>query len=147
VHVLARSPWHRTWTWLVAPQPIRLRPLVTGLAAAAVLAIVLFAWPDRPTVTRGHQSVTARFVYVAPQAVRVAVTGDFARWDPEGIALTRGPGGVWVGEIELQPGVHHYVFVVDGTRWEPDPSAPSRVADGFGSENSVLVVSEPERSS
>ncbi len=47
---------------------------------------------------------------------------------------------MWVGEIAVPPGLHHYVFVIDGTDWRPDPNAASQVEDGFGQQNSVLLV-------
>jgi hypothetical protein len=54
--------------------------------------------------------------------------------------------GRWVAELRLLPGVHHYVFVVDGTEWRRDPNAASQVDDGFGQVNSVLLVAEPRSS-
>jgi hypothetical protein len=45
-----------------------------------------------------------------------------------------------VAEIALPPGLHHYVFVIDGAEWRPDPNAASQVDDGFGQRNSVLLV-------
>ena len=68
------------------------------------------------------------------------VQGEFAGWDPNGIPMRRDADGNWVAEIDLPPGLHHYVFVVDGTRWAPDPNAASQVDDGYGLQNSVLLV-------
>jgi len=41
--------------------------------------------------------------------------------------------------LSLPPGQHQYAFVVDGTRWVPDPTAPA-IDDGFGRRNSVLTL-------
>ncbi len=90
---------------------------------------------------------TTRFVFVAPGASQVAVTGDFVNWDPDGIPLASpSRDGVWVAELRLSPGLYHYVFVLDGTEWRPDPNATSQVDDGFGRQNSLLLVPSPQRS-
>jgi hypothetical protein len=124
----------RVWSWLAAP---RLSPLAAGVALAAVVAAL---WLARP-VERASATVPVRLVFLAPEASTVAVTGDFARWDTRGVAL-QGPqeGGVWTVELQLPPGLHHYVFIVNGTDWRPDPNAASQVDDGFGQQNSVLLV-------
>jgi len=94
-----------------------------------------------PVAPAASLTVPVRLVFVAPQATSVAVTGDFASWDPDGIPLTKPQGdGVWSVELELPPGLHHYVFIVNGTEWRPDPNAASQVDDGFGQKNSVLLV-------
>ena len=136
------SSWRRTWEWIAAPRTVRLSPL-TGLLAAAVIAgLILLPRFSRSPGGTGEASarVVARFVYVAPRASTVAVTGEFARWDPSGVAMRRVDGGVWVAEIQLPPGLHHYVFVVDGNKWVVDPNANSQVDDGFGQQNSVLLI-------
>lgn len=137
------SPWTRAWRWLAAP---RLSPLTAGIAVAAVAALLLWLRPSSQPVTTPADShtVPVRLVFLAPQATSVAVTGDFARWDPKGIPLGRpGPAGMWSVDLQLPPGLHHYVFIVDGTEWRPDPNAASQVDDGFGQKNSVLLVPSP----
>lgn len=47
--------------------------------------------------------------------------------------------GLWRGVFTLPEGTHSYKFVADGA-WLADPSNPLREPDGFGGENSVLVV-------
>jgi len=145
VRTLRRSPWRRALAWATAPT-IRLSPATGALALAAAAAVVLIARPapepsePAPAVATAGTAMT-RFVFVAPSASSVAVTGDFVAWDPDGLPMSDEAGtGVWVAEVELQPGLHHYVFVVDGTEWRPDPNATSQVDDGFGQENSVLIV-------
>ncbi len=144
--------WRRAWDWIATPRTVRFSPLAGAFAAVGLAAILLVAWPPpsppRPAgVAPGAGEmpgrVTARFVYVAPQAATVVVTGEFAQWDPHGIPMRRGEGGTWVAEINLVPGLHHYVFIVDGNRWVVDPNATAQVDDGFGQQNSVLLI--PER--
>ncbi len=147
VRVLATSPWQRGWEWATTPKTVRLSPVTGALGLAAVLAFLVIA---RPFPTRGPEPVppatttagaVTRFVLVAPTAGSVAVTGDFVNWDPDGIPLKDRLGsGIWMTEVELSPGLHHYVFIIDGTEWRPDPNATSQVDDGFGQQNSVLLV-------
>ena len=141
VRARPQSAWARSWDWLAAP---RLSPLA-GLAMAAGIAALLLLRPGVDTGGRaetvGSSSVPVRLILVAPQANSVAVTGDFASWDPNGIPLTKPPGeGVWSVDLQIPPGLHHYVFIVNGTEWRPDPNAASQVDDGFGQQNSVLLV-------
>jgi hypothetical protein len=145
VRAIAASPWRRTWAWIATPRPVTIRPLTGALALAAAAALFLLTRPSPPAELGVAQATAAsgskaRFVFIAPGAQSVAVTGDFLNWNPDGIPMEDRQGtGVWVTEIELPPGVHHYVFIVNGTEMVPDPNA-SRVDDGFGQENSVLLV-------
>jgi hypothetical protein len=143
VRAAAESPWRQAWDWVTAP---RLSPLTGALVAAVLLAAIWL----KPTA--GTRSTTAgapeaalvtaptRFVFLAPNAQHVAVTGDWVHWDPAGIPLSSRGNGVWVADIGVPVGLHHYVFVIDGTEWRPDPNAASQVDDGFGQQNSVLLV-------
>lgn len=148
VRALASSPWHRTLEWVTTPKTVRLSPLTASLALAAALAIIVVTrppGPEVPTASTASARPLTRFILVAPDARSVAVTGDFVSWDPAGVPLEDRQGkGVWVVEMELSPGLHHYVFIVNGTQWRPDPNA-SQVDDGFGQQNSVLLV--PPRTS
>ena len=42
--------------------------------------------------------------------------------------------------MPIQPGVHKYMFVIDGTEWVTDPDAERYAEDGFGNRNAVLAV-------
>ena len=80
-------------------------------------------------------------VFVAPGAASVAVVGDFNGWDPRRNPMVRGAEReAWRARLVLPPGVYQYSFVVDGTVWEKDPQAKNFLADGFGGENSVIVI-------
>ncbi|GBD33569.1 1,4-alpha-glucan branching enzyme GlgB [bacterium HR33] len=145
VRAAAASPWRRSWTWIATPRPVRISPLTGALALAAAMALLLIARPqpsaEPPVAPAAAASGSkARFVFIAPGAKSVAVTGDFVNWSPEGIPMEDRQGtGVWVAEVELPPGVHHYVFIVNGSEMVTDPNA-TRVDDGFGQQNSVLLV-------
>ena len=146
VHRASESPWRRGWVWVLTPRAVRLSPITGALALAAVVALIVLAGSRLRQAPRVTAEVTAastvmtRFVFVAPAASQVAVTGDFVSWNPAGVPLDNpGGAGVWTIEIPLLPGIHHYVFIVDGTEWRPDPNG-SQVDDGFGQKNNVLLV-------
>ncbi len=85
-------------------------------------------------------AVAVRFVFPAPKAKTVAIAGDFNKWRTDGSILKRRDGGIWTIEIPLSPGIHQYMFIVDGEAWVPDPDAREHRDDGFGYRNSVVRV-------
>lgn len=48
--------------------------------------------------------------------------------------------GIWTRYEPLPPGRYQYKFVIDGVTWKEDPNNPQRTGDGFGGNNSLLVV-------
>lgn len=144
--------WRRVVDWCVRPRTIRLSPAAGGLALAASAAIVILVvgvlpMSDTGAVEVAADQVVTRFVFIAPEASAVQVTGDFIDWSPDGLALENERGtGVWTIDVPLEPGVYQYAFVVDGAEWRPDPRAVSHVDDGFGRENSVVIVSRESAS-
>jgi hypothetical protein len=141
--------WRRLLDWAVRPRAVRVSPLTgTALAFAAAAALIFVSSQGSPagiengTVASADATVVTRFVFVAPEARSVHLTGDFISWTPEGIALDDLRGtGIWTVDVSLPPGVHEYTFIIDGTEWRTDPRAVSQVDDGFGRVNSVLIVS------
>jgi hypothetical protein len=151
------SPWRRALAWITRPREIHVRPVTVGALAVAALAAVL-AWPSAPepgpaaepgdsAVLAGERAddgrVYVQFVYVAPDAGTVTVAGDFNEWASAGYSLRDPDGdGVWTGQLPLEPGLHKYMFVVDG-QWVTDPRAERYVDDGFGNRNALISVSYP----
>jgi hypothetical protein len=138
-----RSPW----AWLLAPRAVRVRPVWIPVLAAA--ALVVWLVPRRPAArapeTASRAAATAdtvyvRFELVAPEARSVSVAGSFNGWRVGAMPLTRVADGLWAATVALPLGEHRYEFVIDGTRWVPDPTAHAQVDDGFGGRNSVIVV-------
>jgi hypothetical protein len=137
----------RAWRWLVASHQVSVRPVwVAALAAAAALVVWLVPRSSAPPA-RGERlgasspdTVFVRFELVAPDAHSVAVAGSFTGWRTDALPMVRGADGVWSVTVPLPLGEHRYDFVVDNTRWVPDPTAHSQVDDGFGGRNSVIVV-------
>ncbi len=147
----APQPW---WTSLAgalwAPRQVsfRIRPAY-GLLAAAAVALVVAAsplarrssWPIAPVPATAPQ-VFVQFHLEAPTASDVRLAGSFTNWQPA-YALHQASPGVWTATLPLAPGVHQYVFVVDGQQWVPDPHA-RQVDDGFGGVNSQIALLLPE---
>ena len=145
------SPLRRWTAALVDAREIRirLRP-VYALAAAAALAALLLVSPwqlaigsrSAGTAPDGSEpTVFVQFRLQAESASSVALAGSFTGWQPA-YALHPSADGVWTVVLPITPGVHDYVFVVDGERWVPDPYAPE-VDDGFGGINSRLTLLAP----
>jgi 1,4-alpha-glucan branching enzyme len=78
---------------------------------------------------------------VNPAATQVFVAGSFNNWQPEQTPLIAAGNGRWASALQVAPGRHEYLFVVDG-QWLPDPNAKESVENPFGGRNSVLTVSE-----
>ena len=137
----------RAWRWLLRPQSIRLSPGVLGMAAAAVASVFLLprrdVTPPPGSDASGAQVVYVQFMLEAPGARSVSVGGDFDAWsgsytleDPDG-------DGVWTGRVPVEPGLHSYMFLLDGSEWVTDPQASRYNDDGFGNRNAVLAVAAP----
>jgi hypothetical protein len=149
----------RFWGRLVAPRAFSLSPAGGALLAAGLIGIGViadtFAHNRDGRLTVGQPSVAVaprlpvsdtitdtvvRFVYVAPQAAKVYVAGDFNGWDATKTPLRRDANsGVWTVTLPLTTGRHLYGFIVDGS-WNTDPHAPLAPDDGFGHANSVKLV-------
>ncbi len=94
-----------------------------------------------------------RFYYEAPQAKHVNICGN---WDDNGWCGTKASGrfdhsigamqdddrdGIWECTIPLRPGRYLYKFAVDwGLRWEQDQNNPLGEDDGYGGQNSILIL-------
>ena len=79
------------------------------------------------------------FSFNAPGAMSVLLVGDFTHWQQSPIPLKKKKGGVWQTTVSLEPGSHHYRFLVDG-EWRDDPECTVRLTNPFGTQNSVRVV-------
>jgi hypothetical protein len=140
---------HGKLRWLLEPRAVKVRPvwIPLALAAAALLVWVLSprTAPLRTTVAsvasvHYRDTVYVRFQITAPEAKAVSVAGSFNNWSPASLNLRRDASGSWEATVPLPVGEHRYLFVVDGQRWVPDPTAQAQVDDGFGGTNSVIVV-------
>ena len=82
------------------------------------------------------------FRYRAPEdAISVTVAGAFNDWSTTANPMFDADGdGVYEIELEIAPGRHPYKYVVNGNRWITDETAPEFADDGYGGQNSVLIV-------
>ena len=154
----ARRPWSK----LIEPRVFRLSPALTTLAAAGLVGIGVLVggiknWGVRkdsqPSVDAATQPLVAlhttdtvvKFVFAGHRAAStVALVGDFNGWDTSRTPMARDPrSGTWSVALPLNAGRHVYAFVVDGTTWANDPSAPLAPDDGFGHASSVKNVPGP----
>ena len=144
---LAEAPKETILGWLLRPRTIRLSPLTSlAMAAAAVAVFVLLPNqpPDAPQL--GPVAVTeilVEFSLEAPGATTVAVAGDFSGWESDFVLDDADGDGIWTGRIPITPGVHQYMFVINGTDWVTDPRAQRYSDDGFGNRNAILAVTHP----
>lgn len=132
----------RAWEWLRRPRPVAVSP-IAGLGLAAVVASLIWVLSFRspePGAPLAADVTPVQFVVVAPGAESVSLVGDFNDWDARltPMRATR-DGRLWTVTIPLSAGRHRYAFLVDGTRWLADPSAP-RAQDDFGTPSSVVTV-------
>ena len=144
---LASAPKESVFDWLLRPRTIRLSPF-TSLAMAAAAVAVFVLLPNQPldTPQLGPVAVTeilVEFSLEAPGATTVAVAGDFSEWESDFVLDDADGDGIWTGRIPITPGVHQYMFVIDGTDWVTDPGAQRYSDDGFGNRNAVLAVTPP----
>lgn len=73
-----------------------------------------------------------RFALRAPNASRVALSGDFNAWNHTSTWLTFDKkSGVWTARIAVPRNAQRYAFVVDGDRWMGAPT-PMRAATAHG---------------
>ncbi len=132
--------------------------LVKYLAAVLILSLLggcgyMHIIRNRVPPPKRQDDGMVRFMYEAPQAKHVNLCGN---WDENDWCGTRGTGrfdheihamqdedgdGIWEIVIHLEPGRYEYKYSVDwGMRWESDPNNPIGQDDGFGGQNSILVL-------
>ena len=90
-------------------------------------------------MARNHKAKTQSFAFTDPAALSVQLVGDFTHWKDNPINMRKGLDGVWRTNVELEPGTHHYRFLVDG-QWRDDPECALRVPNPYGTQDSVRQV-------
>ena len=138
----APSAGQRLVRWAVRPHTVVLRMRPVWSLALAASALLLTLLPTRQISPQlGEEEGIAQFVGRFPGARSVHVVGSFNDWGPVSIPLEElDHDGIWRAAVVLPTGTHEYMFVVDGERWVVDPLAGRFVDDGFGQENSVMIV-------
>ncbi len=126
--------------WLLRPRMVPVPPAAVLAAAAAIILVLgLVGLPGGGAIAESR--IYVQFVVDAPAAETVHLVGDFTEWQPT-VELEDADGdGVWSGRVPLLPGVHEYMFVIDGADWITDPNAAGYQHDGFGQQNAIVAVS------
>jgi 1,4-alpha-glucan branching enzyme len=88
---------------------------------------------------KARKATKQTFSFNAPEALSVQLVGDFTHWQEKPINLARQRGGTWKVSVPLDPGTHHYRFLVDG-QWRDDPECTLRVVNPFGTQDAVREV-------
>jgi hypothetical protein len=109
-------------------------------AAAAILVVGIFLGGRYDLATEGRYREVV-MIYDAPWAESVSVVGDFNGWDSESHRMIRRSGkGPWRARLRLPSGIYQYGFLINGSQWVNDPRAEKLLEDGFGRENSLLLI-------
>jgi len=137
VALWAKSPKSFTFT------PMRLAPVAMVLIGILVVSgYWVFRQKDlwfHPNQAESHIPVV--FNLNIPEARAVAVVGTFNGWKPNGYEMQFNPEKkIWSITVRLPEGRYEYAFLVDGQRVLPDPEATLYQDDGFGNENSVMIL-------
>lgn len=150
------QPRRRMWSrrFSVTVTPVRALALAASMAALAVGSGWFFSRQlqsemrqERPAAVAANRAAPwsrpVQFVVVAPEAAEVTLVGDFNGWDSMATPMRmESPGGVWSVTVPLPAGRYQYAFVINGREWRADPAAPTTPVDDFGSQNSIIAVTE-----
>jgi len=131
------------------PSSVVSRPMHSiGLAVAACVLLVLsflagasFAPQNTPLPQTVSIPTTVhhRFVFLQQESVQVEIIGSFTNWQKVPLFPT-GSEGYWEITMEVPYGEHRYSFIVDGTKFFPDPTVAAQEPDDLGAINSILSV-------
>jgi predicted carbohydrate-binding protein with CBM48 len=120
-----------------------IRGTMTPSAPARVAAPIAMTPVSLP-MERAAEPIVEQFVFKAAHAQRVALVGDFNRWDRSALPMTRSSDGeLWSVSVPMMPGRHVYAFMVDDSLLVLDPRAPKTRDPDIGAEGSVRNVGRP----
>ena len=120
-------------------KPAKPAAAVKPAATAAATTRRKPATRNKPAAKAANPVKSITLTYVAPEAVKVMVVGDFTGWENAPVSYTRESGGVWKTTLSLKPGRYEYRLLVDG-QWQNDPECAELQPNEFGSANCVLSV-------
>lgn len=76
-------------------------------------------------------------------ASEVILVGDFNDWNATTNKLER-KNGNWETTLRLRPGTEsRFRYFIDGQRWENDDKADGYVFNEYGTEDSLLIIENP----
>jgi hypothetical protein len=142
-----------TRLWRRLKRPVAVTPLKLLPAGVSVLAVLLLAatvlWrapAERVVTQRTHEVAdqglrTVTLFLDRPDATEVEVIGSFNHWSREGVRMVWDKDRrLWVAALSLKQGSYEYAFRVNGTEIVADPRAVLHQDDGFGHQNSILII-------
>lgn len=143
--------FRRVWRRFRTPVSVRpLRALPAGISALVIFALALtLLWrtPGERVVTKGIHEVadqgfnTVTLFLDRPDATDVELIGSFNHWSKEGVKMVWDKERrLWVAVLNLKRGSYEYAFRVNNTEIVADPRAMLYRDDGFGHQNSILIV-------
>ncbi len=123
-----------------APDPLLDTPAAGSAGAFLSWSAARFG-DEQPGIYRIEEGAPAHvsFHLDAPHATVVELVADFLEWEP--LSMLRGDDG-WGVTVSVEPGLHRFGFLVDGTWYLPD-EVQGRTMDEWGREQATLVVTEP----
>jgi len=138
----------RVALWAKSPKSFTFTPLRLAPVAVALIGILFVSgyWIYRQKdlrfyPTQSESQIPIVFNLSIPDAQAVAVVGTFNGWKPRGYEMQFNPDKkIWSLTVRLPEGRYEYAFLVDGQRVLPDPEASLYQDDGFGNENSVMIL-------
>ena len=138
----------RVALWAQSPKSFTFIPMRLAPVAIILIGILVVSgyWIYRQKDSGVYANRTGSHIPVAfnlniPEAHTVAVVGTFNGWQPGGYEMQFNPDKkIWSLIVRLPEGRYEYAFLVDGQRVLPDPEASLYQDDGFGNENSVMIL-------
>ncbi len=142
------SWWRRIYRWAQTPKtitltPVTLAPLAASLMIALLFSSLLFLKQKEVDYLQGSggHAIPVVFRLNLSGIQSVSVIGTFNAWKPKGYEMQWDPKlKRWSLTVLLPEGRYEYMFLLNGQKMIPDPQALFRQEDGFGNQNSVLVL-------
>ena len=83
------------------------------------------------------------FIYKPKGIVKeVYLVGTMNDWNLKSHRMIETDKGVYTIKLLLHPGEYHYKFLEDGMNYVTDQNASSFIDDGFGGQNSVIIIDD-----
>ncbi|MCL7487324.1 MAG: glycogen-binding domain-containing protein [Desulfobulbaceae bacterium] len=111
-----------------------------AVAACLLLMVSFFVTRDfnpQNRVAVEPATVFHRFVVHQENTRQMEITGSFTNWQRVPLVPT-GTKGYWEISLPVSAGEHRYTFIVDGSKFLPDPTVAAQESDDFGTTNSIL---------
>ena len=110
----------------------RRRGITVFISAFVLFVSFVFAAPRSTEFTLDLSNATEK-------AKTVHLAGSFNGWSKDATPMKQVRPNVWSVTVDLEEGLHHYKFVLDGDKWIADPLADKSLEeDAPGGSNSEL---------